>query len=334
LKEVLLSTNPKKILAMKKVLIYFGITLFFSVVIISCRKKEETPVFDEKVKQFNEDANDIKSESDNVNNDINSSINNTSIGGRTSASYSSELCGVTIDSSQIANKILYYNFDGITPCFSPSRTRGGQIKVELINGNSWKDVGAVLKLTYNNFKVTKLSNNKSITFNGIKTLKNVNGINWFTFLLSTSNFKFQERALNIQVSFSDGGQATWNSARMTTWDYVPANATPGIPYGYVKFTSNGDTLLNAVANTDSWGLNRSNQSFSTSYQSPWVSNSYCGFWRPTSGSLAHVVAGVNNLSIVLGVDQSGNPSTLSCAYGYKVSWTPFGGTQQTHILSY
>ncbi|HRG57679.1 MAG TPA: hypothetical protein PK323_01910 [Bacteroidia bacterium] len=319
---------------MKKLTQFLGIISLAAILIVSCKKKEENTTLDENTKQFNEDANDIKSESDNVNNDINSSINNTSIGGRNSASYSSELCGVTIDSSQIANKILFYNFDGITPCFSPSRTRGGQIKVELINGNTWKDVGAVLKMTYINFKVTKLSNNHSITFNGVKTLKNVNGINWLTFILSTSNFKFQERALNVQVAFHDGTQATWNSTRVTTWDYIQANATPGIPYGYVKFTSNGDTTLNNTSNTDSWGINRAGNAFITYYQSPWVSNSYCGFWRPNSGSLTHVVGGSSTLTVDLGVDQSGNASTLACAYGYKVTWTPSGGTQQTQTLSY
>lgn len=318
---------------MKKLIIYIGVLLLSSSIVTSCKKREKEIAMDEETKQFNEDANDIKSESDNVDNDINSSINNTSIGGRTSASYSSELCGVTIDSSQIANKILFYNFDGSTPCFSPSRTRGGQIKVELINGNSWKDVGAVLKLTYINFKITKLSNNKSIQFNGVKTLKNVNGINWFTFLTSASNFKFQSRALNVNVTFENGDQAIWNSARITTWDYIAANVTPGIPYGYVKFTSNGDTIRNNVSNIDSWGTNRNGQIFQTYYQSPWVSNSYCGFWRPVSGNLSHQV-GIYNLGLQLGVNQNGDPSTLNCAYGYKVSWTPLGGTVQTVINSY
>jgi hypothetical protein len=307
--------------------------LLSSSIVTSCKKREKEIALDEETKQFNEDANEIKSESDNVDNDINSSINNTSIGGRTSASYSSELCGVTIDSSQIANKILFYNFDGSTPCFSPSRTRGGQIKVELINGNSWKDVGAVLKLTYINFKIIKLSNNKSIQFNGVKTLKNVNGINWFTFLTSASNFKFQSRALNVNVTFENGDQAIWNSARITTWDYIAANVTPGIPYGYVKFTSNGDTIRNGISNIDSWGTNRNGQVFQTYYQSPWVSNSYCGFWRPVSGNLSHQV-GIYNLGLQLGVNQNGDPSTLTCAYGYKVSWTPLGGTAQTLINSY
>jgi hypothetical protein len=318
---------------MKKLIIYLGVLLLSSLIVTSCKKREKEIALDEETKQFNEDANEIKSESDNVDNDINSSINNTSIGGRTSASYSSELCGVTIDSSQIANKILFYNFDGSTPCFSPSRTRGGQIKVELINGNSWKDVGAVLKLTYINFKIIKLSNNKSIQFNGVKTLKNVNGINWFTFLTSASNFKFQSRALNVNVTFENGDQAIWNSARITTWDYIAANVTPGIPYGYVKFTSNGDTIRNGISNIDSWGTNRNGQIFQTYYQSPWVSNSYCGFWRPVSGNLSHQV-GIYNLGLQLGVNQNGDPSTLTCAYGYKVSWTPLGGTLQTLINSY
>ena len=178
-----------------------------------------------------------------------------------------------------------------------------------------------------------LWNEISIQFNGVKTLKNVNGINWFTFLTSASNFKFQSRALNVNVTFENGDQAIWNSARITTWDYIAANVTPGIPYGYVKFTSNGDTIRNNVSNIDSWGTNRNGQIFQTYYQSPWVSNSYCGFWRPVSGNLSHQV-GIYNLGLQLGVNQNGDPSTLNCAYGYKVSWTPLGGTAQTVINSY
>src|SRR5207245_1590336 len=102
---------------------------------------------------------------------------------------SSPLCGVTIDAHDSASHILYYNFDGVTPCFSPSRTRAGQIKVQLTSGSHWGDVGAVLTLTYNSFKVTRLSDNKSIMFNGTKTLKNINGNNWIGFLLGTTTLK-------------------------------------------------------------------------------------------------------------------------------------------------
>lgn len=120
---------------------------------------------------------------------------------------SSPLCGVTIDSSQLSQKILFFNFDGITPCFSPSRTRSGQIKVQLTTGTNWHLAGSVLTITYNNFKITRLSDNKTITFNGVKTLTNVNGHNWLTFLAGTSSFKYQSRAFNVNVAYDDGSTA-------------------------------------------------------------------------------------------------------------------------------
>ena len=150
------------------------ISAFSALAIFSGCKKDEDKVEDAKldanVSQFNSDANNYKAESDQVDNDINNSLSEIPAFGRMSSSstsstiLSSPLCGVIIDSSQIANKILFYNFDGVTPCFSPSRTRSGQIKVELTSGTHWSDIGAELTLTYIDFKVVRLSNNKSIKF--------------------------------------------------------------------------------------------------------------------------------------------------------------------------
>jgi outer membrane murein-binding lipoprotein Lpp len=318
---------------MKKLAFILSLVLLQGFLFESCRRREKIEKLDTNLEEFNADANRYRSEMDDVDNDINSSLENTSLGGRMDETYSSPLCGVTIDTSQIANKILFYNFDGVTPCFSPSRTRAGQVKVELINGNRWRDAGSVLQLTYINFVVTRLSDNKSITINGTKTLKNMDGINWLTFLLGTSQFRFQERALNIQVNFSSGATATWNSARITTWNYIKANQAPGIPYGHVKFTANGDTALSSVSAVDSWGVNRFGDAFVTNYISPWVSNSYCGFWRPVSGKLNHQV-GANLLTIEGGLDQNGNPSPAACAYGYRVTWTGANGNSNSEIKSY
>ena len=115
--------------------------------VTSCKKKEEEKTqLDEQTQTFNDDANDYKAESDNADNDNNNSLDGITGFGRRANTLSSELCGVTIDSSQLAQKILFFNFDGVTPCFSPSRTRSGQIKVELIAGNLWADAGSVLRM--------------------------------------------------------------------------------------------------------------------------------------------------------------------------------------------
>jgi hypothetical protein len=142
------------------------LTILFSTLILltACKKDKTTdhadnPQLDANVNQFNSDANYYKSESDQADNDINNSLSEIPAFGRLSGGasiLSSPLCGVTIDSSQIASKILFYNFDGITPCFSPSRTRGGQIKVQLTAGSHWSDPNAVLTMTYTNFKLTRL----------------------------------------------------------------------------------------------------------------------------------------------------------------------------------
>ncbi len=291
-----------------------------------CKRDKKNESLDPQIEQFNNDANYYKAESDQVDSDVNGALGDIPSFGKAEETYSSPMCGVTIDSTQIAQHILYFNFDGITPCFSPSRTRSGQIKVELTTGNLWSDVGAVLTLTYIDFKVTRMSDNKSIKFNGVKTLKNINGNNWLTFLLGSITLKYQERAFNIAVVFDDGSTSVWNSARITEWSYSMADSK-------ITFSALGDTTLSGFSTVDSWGVNRYAMDFTTYYNTAIVSNSYCGLWRPNSGELVHHVDG-GDFTLTLGVDQQGNASTLACAYGYKVSWTGNNSNTSSVILSY
>ncbi|MBL0340414.1 MAG: hypothetical protein IPP71_05480 [Bacteroidetes bacterium] len=305
------------------------VVVLSTMVITSCKKKEdENPALDSQAKQFNDDSQFYKGEIDQVDNDINNALSEIPTFGKGVNTLSSPLCGVTIDSSQIAQKILFFNFDGITPCFSPSRTRAGQVKVQLTSGTFWSDVNAVLTMTFTNFKVTRLYDNRSITFNGIKTLKNINGNDWIGFLLGNATLKYQERAFNIQVTYDNGAGAIWNSARMTQWSYNPTG--PLSPK--INFTVNGDTTLNGYADVDSWGVNRFAQIFTTYYTVPLVSNTYCGLWRPNAGQLTHHLSN-SDYNLILGVDQNGNPTPYNCAYGFKISWTVNGNTYVS-IISY
>lgn len=301
--------------------------LFSLGLIYSCKKDKETepPQLDAQTKQFNDDSNNYKSESDQADNDINNSLEDIPGFGRLAGVQSATICGCTIDTSQVAQKILYYNFDGITPCLSPSRTRAGQIKVQLTTGNLWSDAGSILTLTYINFKVTRLSDNKSITFNGVKTLKNMNGNNWLGFFLGTATLKYQARAFNVQVTFDNNVNATWNKAYITEWSYAPSDQR-------ITFTTTGDTVLNGHNNVEAWGVNRYGQSFTSHYNTAILSNTYCGLWRPNAGELVHQVNGAD-FTLTLGVDQTGNPTTLDCAYGYKVTWL-YNGNTASVVLSY
>ncbi|MCY7361270.1 MAG: hypothetical protein LH629_04260, partial [Ignavibacteria bacterium] len=289
--------------------IIFSITCIamIALLFVACKKKDKnnTATLDAKTQQFHTDNNNIKSENDQANDDINNTLSNIpSMGGRVEETLSSPMCGCTLDTSDLANKIVYFNFDSVTPCFSPSRTRSGQIKAQLISGNKWGDVGAVLKVTFNNFKVTRSSDLKSVEFNGSKTLENINGNNWLGLLLGTADFNYRERAFNINVTFDDGSIAIWNSARITTWSYNPSDSK-------LTFTTNGDTTINGISTVDSWGVNRFSQNFTINYNTPWVSNSYCGFWRPNSGQIVYTLDNAS-FSLTLGVDQNGNATPYVC----------------------
>ena len=298
----------------------------------SCRKDKndiKDATLDAQFKQFNDDNQFANGEIDQADNDINGALGDIPAFGKIANVQSSPLCGVTIDTSQIAQKIVFFNFDGVTPCFSPSRTRSGQIKVQLTSGNLWSDVNAVLTLTYINFKITRLYDNRNIMFNGIKTLKNLNGNNWIGFFLGTASLKYQARAYNVAVEFDNGAaSATWNIARVTEWTYDGSG--PLSPK--INFTANGDTAMNGYNHVDGWGINRFGYGYTTYYTTPIVSNTYCGLWRPNSGQLIH---DVNNsiFTLTLGVDQNGNPTPYNCAYGFKVMWQVNGNTY-VRVLTY
>ncbi len=310
--------------------------LISSVVLLmlaSCGKLRD--LLNSDIQQFNQDSNTYKSELDQIDNDINNALSDIEGFGKTDYHdeiFSSPLCGVTIDCTDISQGVLYFNFDGVTPCFSPSRTRAGQIKVELINGNTWAEAGAVLKQTFIDFKVTRLSNSRSIEFDGVKILKNLNDHNWWQFLLGNIEYSYESRSVGMMVSFDNGQAAEWNHTRTITWNFSPQGTDPDIPYAYIGFTAEGDTTLNGVSGVDSWGVNRFGSDFVTYYNQPLASNTYCGLWRFNAGQLVHEVNG-DDYTLTLGVNQTGDPTTNTCAYGFEVSWN-VGNNSNSQVFSY
>jgi hypothetical protein len=311
-------------------LLFLGSVLFLS----SCKKDDDDngsggvpskEQLSEQQAQFSDDANDYRGESDQADNDINQSMqDNPNFEKMGSANYTG--CGYTIDdSTAITGNTVYFNFDGTTTCFTPARKRSGTIKVELVSGNSWSEAGAVVEITYINYKVTKVSNGSTIEFDGSKRLTNVNGHNWIEFFAGVKTYKYKEEAFNMMVTYNSGQTATWNCDRTTEWSY---NLAQGI-----VFKADGDTTVNGYAHTDSWGTTRYGGSFVISYSSPWESNTICGLWKPTSGVIVHHMDS-GNYTITLGVNQSGIPTPTSCGFGFKVTWVATNGNSGTAVISY
>ncbi|MFC2176374.1 hypothetical protein ACFLR1_05335 [Bacteroidota bacterium] len=306
-----------------------ALVLGFSAIILfsGCAKILEQ--LDAQIGQHSTDSNIHKSELDQIDKDISETFNELEGAGKTNdnnQSFSSSPCGVTVDKSKLDQKIIVFTFDGKTSCFTPSRIRSGKIIVELVSGNRWQDAGAVLKQTFVNFKITRLSDDRKIEFNGIKTLENVNGHKWFQFFAGTTEFLYKSRANEMKITLDDSQNATWSHARKVSWSFVNGS-TP-----YVEFSAQGDTTINGYDNVDSWGVNRYGKNFTTFYTQPLTSNTNCGLWRFKSGQLIHAVD-KKKYTLTLGVDENGAPSNASCPYGYEVTWE-VGNKIESKVFSY
>lgn len=294
--------------------------------LFSCKKE----TVDVKVNQQNEDNSNMKSEADNINNDVNNVLNEVSGFKKNGQSYKTEICGATIDSSlaKSATPTLVINFDGTTKCGSPIRIRSGSIKVELIKGKKWSEKDAQLRITHLNYKVTfPEHDNQSLTFNGSKILTNLDGFNWIDILTKgTLKFKYTERGDNLSVTFDNGEKSTWSISRKIEWTYTASSNS-------VSVLVDGDST-SGTKKIDSWGVNRYNENFTTYVAQPWESNTICGGWRPVKG-MYEVVTPSFTFNIVFGVNSAGTQVTSGCAYGLSITWNLISTKQTgTAIVKY
>jgi hypothetical protein len=233
------------------------------------------------------------------------------------------ICDATVAVDTLSDpRTITITFNG-TNCLG-NRTRTGVIIVSMAQGVRWKNAGAQLNVTFQNFKITRLSDNKSITINGTQTHTNVSGgllIN----LAALNSITHSISSSNMSVTFDNNSQRNWQVARQRLFTYNSGN---------VSITVTGTHSLNGVSGIAEWGTNRFGNTFTTAITQPLVFKFDCSF-RLGSGKVEHATAHFN-ASALFGLDANGNPTGCPGANPYymKVSWTGPGGNTQTAILPY
>lgn len=307
---------------------FFLCSLSAAFMLHSCNKDNNSSTVDPNAKQHNEDVSNVKSENDASNNEINSYLAGIPTFGKNNNTLATDICGATYDTTHLHDVIptVYINFDGTTICPNPNRKRSGQVKVELVSGTHWSDIGAQLRLTYTNFKVTFVDlSNHYITFNGVKYLTDVNGIDWIGVLLGTKTILLKERCNDMTVTFENGQTSQWLSARTSEWGYNPT-------LSQIYTTVNGDTTIDGKL-LDSWGVNRYGQTFKTEMIQAWKSNTTCGWWRPTQGIYKSETSSFS-ITATFGTNNTGTQITSGCAYGFKLEWAITGGSSGNAVIGY
>jgi hypothetical protein len=240
---------------------------------------------------------------------------NSSINGRVMNAAAITVCGATTDTSQKAQGIITLNFDGSTIC--NGRIRAGMIKLTLVGyttGTRWKTAGAVCRMDFTDYKVTRSSDSKSLVFNGTANVTNVSGGNivLLTFGLQPNVIHKIESGA-ITVKFDDGKTSTCNLSRQFTYTYSN---------GVYQVKGEGVGSKNGLSSIENWGTTRDGDEFTSQVTQPVIWNSTCGAHKPVSGKLDIQVASKEfGLVTTLGVDNSGNVVSSGCPWGLKVEWT-------------
>jgi len=313
-----------------KIVLFLATVLFFVAIFTACKKENNNSKNDDQQTEIayqSDDQSRVSSEIDAVANDADISIeNSTGFTGRVSQGQS--LLSDTVCDANVAYDIasnprtITITYNGGN-CWG-TRTRTGKVIIAMAQGVQWKDQGASLTLTFQDLKITRVSDNKSITINGTQTYTNVTGgllIN----LLTLGTITHSITSSNMSITFDDGTQRTWNVAKQRVYTFSGTN---------VSVTISGTHTEGNVTNIAEWGTNRLGHAFTSSTVQPVVIRSDCNF-RVTSGEIRHTLPHVT-ADATFGLDSNGSPTSCPGAghYYFKIVFTGSGGNSVTLIMAY
>jgi len=315
-----------------RITLFLAAALFLVAIFTACKKEENNSKNDDatetEVAVQSNDQSRFSSEIDAVANDADISIENSgSFTGRMSQGQSlllDTICDANVAYDIASNpRTITITYNGGN-CWG-TRTRTGKVIVSMAQGVQWKDAGAQLTLTFQDLKITRVSDNKSITINGTQTYTNVSGgllIN----LLTVGTITHSITSSNMSVTFDDGTQRTWNVAKQRVYTFSGTN---------ISITVSGTHTEGTVTNIAEWGTNRLGHEFTSSTVQPVVIRSDCDF-RIVSGEIKHSLPHVS-ADATFGLNSSGDPTSCpgpSGHYYYKIVFTGSGGNSITLIMPY
>jgi hypothetical protein len=232
------------------------------------------------------------------------------------------ICDATIKVDSIDNpRTITITYNG-NNC-NLTRTRTGVVVISIAAGIHWRDQGAIVSVSIQNLKITRLSDNKSITLNGTHVYTNVSG-GTLENLPIEGTLTHTITSSNMSVTFDNNSQRVWQVARQRVYTWVNNG---------LVITTSGLHTDGSTTGISEWGTNRFGNSFEAVIVTPLVIQSACSF-RLTSGEVELVRPNVT-ASITFGLDAAGDPTSCpgTGSYYFKLIWQA-GGKDYTFILPY
>jgi hypothetical protein len=310
-----------------------------AVIMFACKKSnnvDNSNTSDADLQTQSDDQTRVSNETDDVTNDVNTMlVAQTTVTGsgftpvahngvQTTGAYAvaSLICdaSVMVDTSSSTRTVtITYNGKNC----DLTRTRTGVVVISIPTGVRWSDKGAVITVSIQNLKITRLADSKSITLNGTHTYTNVSGGSLIN-LANLTSITHTVTSDDMTVTFDDGSKRSWHVARQRMYTYSNG----------IVVTESGTHTEGSTSGITEWGSNRFGNSFETVISTPIVVKQSCSF-RITSGVIS-VIRPAVTVTLTLGLDSGGNPVSGDCplVYYFKLSWTGAAGKVYTFILPY
>lgn len=308
-----------------RILSLAAIIFSFSLIFTSCKKdaasNNNTDYTNESTVQ-SDDQSRFSGEVDAVANDADVTLETTPGFYGRGDQVQTLICNATVVVDTLSNpRTITITYNGNNCQNTTNRT--GVVVLSMAQGVRWKNAGAVLNVSFQNLKITRLLDNKSITINGNQAHTNVSGgllINLATLGTITHTIT----SSNMSVTFDNASQRTWQVAKQRVFTYNNG----------IVITTTGMHSEGGVSGIVEWGTNRFGRTFTTAVAQPMVVRQDCNF-RLTSGKVDHVTQ-VFSANVTFGLDAAGNPTPCPglASYYLKIVWTGPGGIPHTIILPY
>jgi hypothetical protein len=298
--------------------------LALSVSFLSCKKADTSANDNTDLVTHSDDQSAVANGTDEIADAVNVTIDNynafNGIVGSTDG-ITGLPCNATavLDSANGLRRITV-TFNG--PNCANTRTRVGVIVLSMPLAQHWKDAGAAVTVNVQNLKITRLSDNKSITVNGTIVATNVSG-GRLRDLSSLGTIVHTITSTGMTVTFDNNTQRTWQIAKRRTFTYNNG----------VVITTIGTHTEGTVTGISEWGTNRFGNDFITTISQPMVIREDCN-WRLVSGQVTHSRL-LANVVVTFGLDAAGNPVTCPSGNFYmKIVWTNINNVVRTYIVPY
>jgi hypothetical protein len=295
-----------------------------------------------EVQTQSDDITQVSNEMDAMTNDVNNSLNASTAfsgatsyggvaldgkgvvteGGGGSIDLDLSICDATVTTDTLNGlRQIIITYNG-TNCRG-NRTRTGVVVISIPVGVRWRDSGAVVTVSIQNLKITRIRDHKTITLNGTYTYTNVTG-GLLKDLATLGTITHTISADSVTIEFADSATRIWSVAKQRVFTY-----NDGIVITTTGTHSDGTNNDVAI-----WGTNRFGNSFETLITQPMVIAQSCDF-RLTSGQ-TETIRPALTLTITYGLDANGDPT--GCPgdgyYYFKAVWVLSNGKTYTFIAPY